>query len=408
MAVRHCKCNFHFLIAACAMSAMANASTIRAQPVQDIAIETRTMLRELRTDYCWFHPRVAAIPAAGKAGGPAVIATIQKHLAADDHYSGLYYLRTDDLGASWQGPIEIPELAWSTEPGNVHVAVADVTPGWHAPTGSMLAIGTKVRYSQKGEHLLNKPRSHECGYATFNPRTGRWTPWRFLQLPETTNRFFLVAPGCVQWLVEPNGELLIPIYFRGPKGSDFKSTVLRCRFDGDELSYLSHGDELAMVGGRGYCEPSMVACAGKYYLTLRNDARGYVTSSADGQRFDKPKPWQFDDGAELGSYNTQQHWLAENGRLYLAYTRRGANNDHIPRNRAPIFVAEVDKETLRVVRKSERVAIPERGAMLGNFGAARIRSGEWWITDSEFILADKPHPRGADGSTFWARVLFAN
>jgi hypothetical protein len=31
-----------------------------------------------------------------------------------------------------------------------------------------------------------------------------------------------------------------------------------------------------------------------------------------------------DDGAELGSYNTQQHWLSHGDGLFLMYTRRGA------------------------------------------------------------------------------------
>lgn len=29
------------------------------------------------------------------------------------------------------------------------------------------------------------------------------------------------------------------------------------------------------------------------------------------------------------------------------------------------------------------------------------------VTDSEFILSDKPHSKGADGSTFAARVLWS-
>jgi hypothetical protein len=33
-----------------------------------------------------------------------------------------------------------------------------------------------------------------------------------------------------------------------------------------------------------------------------------------------------DDGQELGSYNTQAHWLVPNNVLFLSYTRQGANN----------------------------------------------------------------------------------
>jgi hypothetical protein len=367
--------------------------------------------RELRQDYCWFHPRVAAIPGAGIDGRPAVIMTIQKHLAADDHYSGMYFMRTDDLGRSWQGPVEIPELAWGSESGGVTVSVADVTPGWHAQTKRLVAIGTKVRYSAGGVQLLDKPGSHQVAYASFNPTDGRWSRWSFLELPATQDdgneKFFLVAPGCVQWLVRPDSTLLIPVYFKGPAGSDYHVTVLHCSFDGETIKYLAHGDELRMQGGRGFAEPSLVFHGGRYYLTLRNDARGYVTTSADGLQFEAVRPWQFEDGSELGSYNTQQHWLTHKNGLFLAYTRRGANNDHIVRHRAPLFLARVDPESLRVIRSTEQPLIPERGVMLGNFGAAAITPQESWVTDAEFILSDRPHPRGADGSVFVARVSWA-
>ena len=48
------------------------------------------------------------MPDFGLNGNPAVIMTIQKHLMIDDFYSGMYYMRTDDLGKTWTGPVEIP------------------------------------------------------------------------------------------------------------------------------------------------------------------------------------------------------------------------------------------------------------------------------------------------------------
>jgi len=88
----------------------------------------------------------------------------------------------------------------------------------------------------------------------------------------------------------------------------------------------------------------------------------------------------------------------------LAYTRRGLGNDHVMRHRAPLLMARVDPKTLRVLRETERVLIPERGAPLGNFGAAQISADEWWVTDSEYIMSTRRDPRGADGSVFAARV----
>jgi hypothetical protein len=373
----------------------------------EFQVQTDVVHRELNPGFCWFHPRVAVLPGFGKEGLPVVIMTIQKHLAASDHYSGLCFLRTDDLGKTWTGPTEIPELAWRKESDGETISVADVTPGWHAPSGKMLAIGTKVRYSPAGEQLLDRPRSHECAYATFDPQTNKWSPWKMLDMPGSDSKFFLVAPGCVQWLVKSDGAILLPMYYRGPAGDDYSATVLHCQFDGGTLKYVRHGDELTIAGGRGFVEPSLAFFRGKYFLTLRNDARGYVTTSDDGLKYGLPKPWTFDDGQDLGSYNTQAHWLVHSEGLFLSYTRRGANNDHIPRHRAPLFLAQVDPENLQMLRATEKVLIPERGAMLGNFGAAAITPEESWVTDAEFLVGDKPHTRGADGSTFVVKVRWS-
>ncbi|MGE3410264.1 MAG: sialidase family protein [Pirellulales bacterium] len=382
--------------------------SVRAEEAAPLGfrVKTEVIHRQLDPGFCWFHPRAAAIPGHGQQGQPAVIVTIQKHLAADDHYSGLWYLRSDDLGKTWAGPTEIAELAWQQESPDVTIAVADVTPAWHAASGKLLAIGTKVRYSQSGKQLDEQPKSNECAYASFDPVANQWSNWKMLEMPDTQSKFYLVCPGCVQWVTKADGTLLLPVYYRGPTGSDYSTTILHCRFDGQTLAYMEHGDELAIVGGRGFAEPSLIEYAGKYFLTLRNDAKGYVTTSDDGLHFSPVRPWMFDDDKELGSYNTQAHWLAHSEGLFLSYTRRGADNDHITRNRAPLFLAQVDPGTLRVMRRTEQALIPERGVMLGNFGAAPISDQESWVTDAEFLVAGKPHPRGADGSTFAARVIW--
>jgi hypothetical protein len=132
-----------------------------------------------------------------------------------------------------------------------------------------------------------------------------------------------------------------------------------------------------------------------------------VTASGDGLRWQPIKEWTFDDGRPLGSYNTQQHWLAHSGGLFLVYTRRGAGNDHMFRHRAPLFIARVDPDRLCVLRATERVLIPERGGELGNFGAAAVSEHESWVTVSEGIWTDDARRRGADGSTFVARIVWS-
>lgn len=370
-------------------------------------VQASAVFKELNAKSCWFHPRVAAVPAHGIAGQPAVVMTIQKHLGVSDHYSGLYYLRTNDLGQTWTGPTEIPELASRPGKNDETIAVCDVTPGWLTHSEKLLAIGIKLRYSPKGEQLLDEPRSHECAYATYDPKSDKWTTWKMLAMPETEGKFFLVAPGCVQWLEQPDGTLLIPVYFQGPDGGDYTATILHCAFDGTELRYVAHGDELTTPGGRGFYEPSLTRFQDKYYLTLRHDTAAYVTTSDDGLHFQPVRKWTFDDDQDLGSYNTQAHWLTHSRGLFLTYTRRGANNDHIMRNRAPIFIAQVDPVTLQVLRRTEQVLLPERGVMLGNFGAAAVSANQSWVTDAEFLVSDKPHPKGADGTVWLGRVMWS-
>jgi hypothetical protein len=198
------------------------------------------------------------------------------------------------------------------------------------------------------------------------------------------------------------------MYFNSDSSLLTSVTVVKCSFDGKEVKYQSHGTEFAPRGEPrcGLHEPSLARWGGKYYLTIRNEERGYVTVGDDGLNFAALQAWQFDDGAELGSYNTQQHWLTHSDGLLLTYTRHGANNDHIMRHRAPLFVAQVDPATLRVVRDTEKVLIPERGATMGNFGAASIDEHQSWVTVSEGVWDDDARRRGAEGATYVARVLW--
>lgn len=382
-------------------------TTARKVPV-DFHVKLDVVKQELSPGFCWFHPRVAAIPGMGKEGNPRVVMTIQKHLIASDHYSGLNYMTSDDLGTTWSD-IKLPkELDWRQGENDEMVSVCDVTPGWHAATRRLIAIGVKLRYSAAGAQLLDKPRSYDCAYAVYDPKTDQWAIWKTLDMPlGDDKRFYQLAPGCTQWLVKPDGTLLIPVYFQGPKDGPYSATVVHASFDGKTLKYISHGDEFQLKDVRGFAEPSLAFFQGKYYLTLRNDLRGYVTVSDDGMKYAPVKPWTFDDGKDLGSYNTQQHWLTHSDGLFLSYTRRGAGNDHIVRNRAPLFMARVDPATLQVIRRTEQELMPERGVMLGNFGAAAITENESWVTDSEYVITGKAHPRGADGSTFAARIKWS-
>jgi len=287
----------------------------------------------------------------------------------------------------------------------VTISVADVTPGWHAPSGKLIAIGCQVRYSPQGKQLDDVKRAHQTVYSVFDPQTTRWTPWQVLELP-AGEEFNFARSACAQWLTKPDGALLVPLYIAASAKHRFNTTVAECRFDGRELRCIKNGNVLRLDVARGLYEPSLIAFRGRYFLTLRNDLNGYVSVSDDGLQFAEPQPWRFDDGMELGSYNTQQHWLAHSDGLFLVYTRRGANNDHIVRHRAPLFMAQVNPDTLRVLRSTEEVVVPERGAELGNFGACMISQSESLVTVSEGMFMQDSKQRGAEGATFVAHVLW--
>ena len=371
----------------------------------EFTVKLETVIKHDDGKFLWFHPRAAAIPA--RAGGePSVVMTIQKHLKVSDYYSGLHVMTRLSPSAAWTGPVLPPELDWRQQPDGMTISVADVTPGWHGPTGRLLAIGCQVRYSPQGKQLDDVKRAHQTVYAVFDPKTERWTPWQVLELP-ADEQFNFARNACAQWLVKPDGSLLVPLYIGKSAKDRYSTTVAECRFDGAKLTFARHGNVLRLDVARGLYEPSLIAFHGRYFLTLRNDVRGYVSVSDDGLQFAEPQPWLFDDGAELGSYNTQQHWLAHSDGLFLIYTRRGANNDHIVRHRAPLFMAQVNPATLRVMRATEKVLVPERGAEMGNFGASAISEGESWVTVSEGMFMKDSKQRGAEGATFVARVLWA-
>jgi hypothetical protein len=181
--------------------------------------------------------------------------------------------------------------------------------------------------------------------------------------------------------------------------------VCKCSFDGNDLKYLSHGTELELNNNtRGLGEPSITRFGGTYFMTIRNDEKGFVARSEDGLHFKGYQPWMFDDGNELGSYNTQQHWVAHSDALFLVYTRSGANNDHVFRHRAPLFMAQVDPEALCVIRETEQILVPERGARLGNFGVTEVTPYESWVTVAEWMQPRGVEQYGSDGSVFVSKI----
>jgi len=339
---------------------------------------------------CWVHARCAFIPGKGDAPETAIV-TLQKCVmgtseAVWDLFDGIAIQRSDDGGRTWSLPEMQPAFRRWPEPGGVEVAVSDFTPQWHAATGKLLGLGHTCRY-RNGALIPAAGRTRETAWSVFDPARNQWGPVQLLEMHDR-QRFFSAGAGSIQWVERPDGELLVPIYFR-EAGEQLhpasRVLVMRCRFDGEQLTIQELGGELSVDAYRGLGEPSLTTWGGRYWLTLRNGERAYLADSEDGLHYCEPEPWRFDDGEELGSIDTQQHWARVGHRLFLVYTSRRDDNAHVVRYRAPLFMAEFDPERRVLIRESEQVAVPNRGGQLGNFGGTQRTAGEAWICASEWM-----------------------
>ncbi len=356
----------------------------------------------------WAQARAGATPGRDEGLSPTIIVTAQPALrSGSDVFFALSEWRSSNLGRTWDGPVEHSDaLGRRQENDGQVVAVCDMTPRWHAASQTLLSTGHTVRYRDEKQPITSRGR--ETAYSTCGPDGGDWTPWRVLDMPDRP-KFSNAGAGSTQRFDLEDGTILLPIYFK-PVSEDwnecYAATVMRCAFDGVRLEYLEHGTELTQSDPRGFCEPSITRYQGRYYLTLRNDVRGYVAASDDGLHYDAPRPWCFDDGLELGNYNTQQHWVTHSDGLFLVYTRRGLMNDHVFRHRAPLMMAQVDPDNLVVLRETEKQLVPNRGARLGNFSVCDVSQSETWVVVAEWMQPEGCEQYGSDNTIWAARIIW--
>lgn len=369
------------------------------------SIKTDIPTRLYNGEQCWIHSRVGIVPGAGINGVPRTVMTMNTHeVTSSDIFKQMFGLHSNDLGKTWTEPYPLENLKphWVMIDGERSPEVtSDFWPQYHVSSGKLLGIGHTVVYTPDWKLRAVRPR--DTTYAIFNPSSNTWSDWKKLKMPQG-DKFRNAGAGSVQRFDLHNGYILLPIYFSPPNSSS-QVTVLRCHFNGEELTYLEHGTEFQIDDDtRGLHEPSLASFDGRYYLTIRNDRTSFVTRSVDGLNYEPLRNWIFDDGSDLGTHNTQQHWVTHHGGLFLVYTRKGANNDHVARNRAPLFIAQVDPKKLHVIRESERILIPNKGAALGNFGVCDVSPEETWVTVGENMYSPKVQEYGSDGSVWVARI----
>jgi hypothetical protein len=341
---------------------------------------------------------------------PEYMAVVCKKLLISrcDRFFDLYMSESRDKGKSWSDLRIVDELKRHGAKNTIVPSLSSLA--FHKASGKVLALGGECAYDQDGWIDKDYPRS--IIYTAMDPETKRWNPTRKLALPESLGAKSIFCCSS-QFVEKENGEILLPVqgHFTG-RSEPLCSVILKCFFDRDELTCTDHSELISINVERGFFEPSLTYYQGRYLLTLRNDLSGYVSWSKTGRDFVKPERWTFDDGEWLGNYNTQQHWLKLGDKLFLVYTRKGLNNDHVFRHRAPLLIAEVNPGTLTVIRASERVVVPERGARLGNFAVTQLSENEAYVTVAEWMQTLTPdytncrvcEKYGSDNSIYLAKI----
>jgi len=354
---------------------------------------------------CWATPRAGIIPNAAQKNMPRVEMVMYKlDLSGNDIFNGVYRLNVNGPDGKWSepeknGPLDLRTQTLSDEP--VRIGAASLWPGWHKASKKLLATGSTTEYTM--DWKVPKTKLRRTVYCIFDEAGNDWKQWKTMEIPGVEDLQSSSAEG-TQRYDEKDGTILLPVGYK-PKNGNSGVCVLRCKFDGEELRYIQHGNYIRLDDTtRGFSEPSVTKFKDTYYLTIRHDKTSFITTSKDGLNYEPIINWKFDDGGDLGTYNTQQHWVTHSDGLFLVYTRKGADNDNVYRNRAPLFLAQVDPEKLCVIRSTESILMPNKGARYGNFGITDISPDETWVTESEWMQPKGCEKYGSDGKVYVARI----
>lgn len=350
----------------------------------------------------WFHPRGCLAPTPN---GTQAFMTLQS-IHGSDSYGPVHWSVSTDNAKTWSDPQPIPGMGLMPPKDGIEEGVCDVVPDYHAKSGTILAMGHNVY--NKGGKFYKAPLPRWPVYVVRRP-DGTWSDRQRLHWDDPRCDMMLTA-GCAQKVMLADGDILVPVSF-GSKAKGIRSvTTLLCSFDGKTLAVKKAGRELPGKVGRGLLEPSLTKLDGVYYLTIRaEDNKGYVSTSRDGLTWSDPTPWAWKSGETLTMSTTQQHWLTHGDALYLVYTRKSAENPSVFRWRAPLYLALVDRATLRLVPETEWVVFPIDGDGVkvgkvpysGNFHTMPLNAQESLITDGEHFPANRYR-----GNQLQARILW--
>ncbi|MCU6709828.1 hypothetical protein M6D81_14125 [Paenibacillus sp. J5C_2022] len=348
-------------------------------------VDQRTLYRnDSGESYWWTHMRCAAIPSEPN---PQILCTVSKDPRENPNLSDVFYdiayATSIDLGETWTPLSVIPQYQWKTLPDGYDGMLIDPVPVYHEESGKIILFGMAQSYEISSTSVHKK--HNYPAYAVYDPSTDEWSgDWQIFDWPGTYGHTGSVYPHVLE---DGSGDILWPV---NPLDGSGSIRVMRVSFDGTTLDYQSQSAAIVNTGGNGNrsgIEPSITAFDNSYFIAMRDDSQNRLAASADGITWQPAVPLQWEDGTSVaGSMNTQMHWIARPDKLYLVYTRQDVSNADIFRYRAPLWMAEVNPDTLRLKKETERVVmgITSDRAQLGNFGVTDISPQLSIVTSNEW------------------------
>ena len=190
---------------------MINGWNVVGQNNRQYQVEIIEAGRGAGKDYIWTQARAAVVP---KRHDTTILMTMSKKLkSGSDVYHDLYEIKSYDHGQTWTDPEVIPTLKMHHADNGYKRSMSDMTPRWHEKTQKVINIGKSFYYSDE-----NGPDRSKRGvaYAVYDPDTDSWGPFNELRLPEyDVESNLIVSPvaGCVQFHIEDNGDILLPVFY---------------------------------------------------------------------------------------------------------------------------------------------------------------------------------------------------
>lgn len=329
-------------------------------------------------------------------------------LSGSDVVNDHYVAKSTDGGKSFCTPEVLERL--ETRKDGVRTIFSGCSEFYSKFHKRWFSIGLKTSYADDKEPICVGGISVCTPHYIFrNTQSGHYEG-ELRSIPMPFSCTSVVPHG--QVIEYENGEFLLSFYVVLEGEIKASGLTVRYRYENDALTIVGAGTPIAAPSSkRGVCEPSVASLFGRYYATLRTDEQGLLAVSEDGFHFSEPMPWRWDDGSILENYNTMQRWIRHRDGLFLAYTRRGAHNDHVFRHRAPLFMARFDEEKLCLIKDTEVILVPELGARLGNFCVTEMAEDEIWLSTAEWMqtwgnkvgVCEK---YGSDNSLWIAKIRF--